>query len=230
MQPRLLGRQTVLRFKVDGDDGADGAWTFSENDDAVGNADGLRQIVGHQQGGEFLFPDDIDDVAGDVQTGLVIEGTERFIQQKKVRMSGQGADESRSLAHPSGEFMGMGVGKVGNLVLFHQGADVSDIFFGELAVDLQPQNNVFIYGPVFQQMVFLQHVSDGGMAVAGGVDQRARLHGNQSCRQVKKRGFAAAGRTDDGGKFAGKKVKADVRKGLRLTVLRVIGVGEMSDR
>ena len=59
--------------------------------------------------------------------------------------------------------MGMGVGKVGNLVLFHQGADVSDIFFGELAVDLQPQNNVFIYGPVFQQMVFLQHVSDGGM-------------------------------------------------------------------
>ena len=125
MKPCFLGRKTVFGLKVDGDDGADRAWTLSEDENTVGNADGFREVVGDQKRGNLLFPDDVYNVAGDVQPGLIVQSAERFIQQQKRRMTGEGADQSRPLAHASGKFVGMSVGKISDIVLFHKGTDIA---------------------------------------------------------------------------------------------------------
>ena len=139
----------MFRLKVDGDNGADRAWTFSENDDAVSYTDGFRQVVSDQKSRNFLFPDDIYDIAGYVQAGLVVKGAERFVKKKKGRVPCQGADERRPLAHAAGELMGMGVGEVGDVVLLHECADIGDIFFRELMLNFQSQDNVFVDCSIF---------------------------------------------------------------------------------
>lgn len=79
-------------------------------------------------------------------------------------------------------------------------------------------------------MVLLQHVADGRRAVAGRIGQRARLHRDEACDQIEESGFAASGRTDNGCKFTGVQVKADIVQCLCLAIFCVIGVGEISDR
>ena len=79
-------------------------------------------------------------------------------------------------------------------------------------------------------MVFLQHISHSRRAGAGRVENVAGLYGNKAGAQIQQCGFAAAGGTDNGRKFAGKKIEVDVCQSFGLAIFCVIGMGEISDR
>ena len=57
----------------------------------VGHTHRLRDVVGHQQGGLALLPDDAPDVRRHRKAGLVVQRGKRLIQQQDLRAQQQGA-------------------------------------------------------------------------------------------------------------------------------------------
>ncbi len=87
--------------QVDRNIAFDTSGTFAENENAVGKADSLREIVGYEDCCFFCGTYNIADIGGNGKPCLVIQGAERFIQQKDIRIKDKGAYQRGALLHSS---------------------------------------------------------------------------------------------------------------------------------
>ena len=76
-------RCAVGKFEINGDDTFDRRRPFSEDDNGICHTDRFRDVMRYEDCGLFLLFDDFAYVISDVQTSLVIEGGEWFIQQQQ---------------------------------------------------------------------------------------------------------------------------------------------------
>lgn len=116
--------------------------------------------MGDQQRGLPCLTDDISDVGGDGESGLEIQGAERFVQKKKVRVDCHGADQGGALAHAAGEFGRFFVLKAVKSVILQKFQDIVCIFLREAVGELQPQNDIPIDCAPLKEMISLQHIAD----------------------------------------------------------------------
>lgn len=56
--------------------------------------------MGYQYGSFFFLPDDLSNIVAYRKPGLIIQGGEGLVKEEKLRVKGQGADQSRSLRMP----------------------------------------------------------------------------------------------------------------------------------
>src|ERR1700727_2319717 len=79
--------------------GDDRARTVRKNNDAVGQADRLLDIMGDQKQRTSLFAHELGGVSLNQDLGLEIEGREGLVEQQHLWISGEGAGEGDALAH-----------------------------------------------------------------------------------------------------------------------------------
>ena len=194
----------MFQFKMNRHNGMDVSRPFPQYNDPVSAADGLGQIVGDENG-RFLLPaDDGGNVITDGKPCLVIQGRERFVQQKKLRFQHQGADECRPLAHAAGQFAGTGIAEGGQSILFQHGFCPGQSFFCTFSADFQSQDDIAVNGTPLEQVILLEHVAD---ALPLPEDRVAfqrdfpGFRGKKAADQVQQGGFAAAGGANNGDKF-----------------------------
>src|SRR4051794_13782236 len=75
--------------------------------DAVGQSEGLAEVVGHQHGGLGEAAFQLQELAVELQAGQGVEGAEGLVEQDQRRIGGEGAGEGDPLALASGELGGI---------------------------------------------------------------------------------------------------------------------------
>ena len=146
--PRLLDDHLVLRPPV------------HEEIDAVGEEDGLVDIMGNEQGGQT-------DLIHDLQIPLVhrafgqgIQGGEGLVQQGHILGEQVGSQQGGPLAHTAGELGGPQLFRPLQTKLGEQGGGLGPGLLLLHPPQQQGQSHVVLNGAVGQQQVLLQHVAD----------------------------------------------------------------------
>ena len=116
--------------------------------------------MGDQEGGLAGSSDDLADIIADGEPGLVVQGGEGFIEEKKLRLHEQGSDEGGPLAHAPGQLGRLGAGKLFQAILFEHGLCMPFCFRGEPAADLCAKQDISPDAPPLEEVVVLQHVAD----------------------------------------------------------------------
>ena len=107
----LGGAAVAGAVEADRDLGLDAAGVGAEHDDAVGEQDGLLDVVGDDQdrlGGELAARPQLEQLAAEVLGGEDVERAERLVHEQDVRLDDQRAGEAHALAHAAGELLGVG--------------------------------------------------------------------------------------------------------------------------
>ena len=88
------------------------AGVFAEHDDAVGEEDGLFDVVGDDEdglgGNGFLAPE-LKQFAAQVLGGEDVEGGEWLVHEEDFGLDDEGAGKADALLHAAGEFLGIGL-------------------------------------------------------------------------------------------------------------------------
>jgi hypothetical protein len=84
--------------------------SISHDSDAIGETEGLGQVMGHEDSGfaQRLF--DLQELTVKLQAGQGVQGSEGLIQEDDGRIGGQGTGEGDALALASGKLGGMAAG------------------------------------------------------------------------------------------------------------------------
>lgn len=94
---------TVTRPReFDGDLRLDGAGVGTEHDDAIGEEDGLLDVVGHDEdrlGGEIAARPQFQQFAAEILGGKYVQCAERLVHEQNVRFGDERPREADSLAH-----------------------------------------------------------------------------------------------------------------------------------
>ena len=93
--------------------------------------------MGDQKSGLAGSADDLADVVADGEPGLVVQGGEGLVEEQKLRLHEQGADEGGPLAHAPGQLGRPGAGELFQAVLFEHGFCMPLRLRGEPAADLR---------------------------------------------------------------------------------------------
>jgi hypothetical protein len=190
-----------------------------QHDHPFCHADRLADVVGDEDRGLALAPQNLRHLVGQCQPGLGIERRERLVEQHHVRLGGERAGKCDALAHAAGELARQVVEERAEAVAGQElsGALARGAHVG--ALDFGAQHGVVEDGAPLEQIILLQHVAD--LAARAGdrlaVDQHVasgRLQDAGDQRQ--QRALAAAALPDDGDELAGRNRKRDVaqRRGL----------------
>jgi hypothetical protein len=144
--------------------------------DAVRQAEGLVEVVGHQQGGlsEALFQ--VQELAVELQTGQGVQGSERLVQEDEGGIGGEGAGEGHALALAPGELAGIAIG-VGVRTEADQLQHLARPLPATVAVPAEEAGDeldVALHPPVGDQAAVLRHVADPA-AQDDGIEVRRRL-------------------------------------------------------
>ena len=81
----------------------DSGGTVTEYHHTVRETDGFGDVMGYQQRGLSLLADDPLDIRSDRKPRLVIQCGKGFIQQQKLGIRSQRADQCAALAHTAGK-------------------------------------------------------------------------------------------------------------------------------
>ena len=76
-----------------------------EDDDTLGDGEGVAGVVGDEHGGGTAF---LEDGAGFVANGVAqpgVQAAERFVEQQDAWVGGEGAGEGDALAFAAGKFV-----------------------------------------------------------------------------------------------------------------------------
>ena len=106
------GRLAIARVgEGDAEVGADVTGIAAEHDDAIGQQDGLFDVVRHDEDGargDGLLLPQLQQLAAQVLGGEHVERGERFVHEENFRLDHQGAGEADALPHAAGELFGKG--------------------------------------------------------------------------------------------------------------------------
>ncbi len=87
------------------------AWIAAQHDDAIGQQYSFFDVVGDDEdglGGDGLLLPELEQFAAQVFGGEDVERGEGLIHEEDFGLDNQGAGEADALAHPAGEFLGVG--------------------------------------------------------------------------------------------------------------------------
>ena len=151
--PKLGKLDPVLRL--------DAARTPAHDHDAVGHADGLADVMGHQDDGLVLGREDAGDLVGQREPRLVVERRERLVEQQEIGLRAERARERRALPHAAGKLVRQAVHEFAEAVapqqLFRRGGAPCAC---RKPSSSAPISDVVQHRPPFEQRVLLEHVAD----------------------------------------------------------------------
>ena len=149
-----------------------------------------------------------------------IQRAKGFVQEQEFGFDGESTGKGDALALAAGELVRIGFGEVGELHEFEQFFDFgADLFFGRafgLGQYGQTESDVVKHVHMAEKGVVLEHEADFAFAhMLGGYvlavkENLAAVGVFQSGDDAQERGFAAAGRAEQGNEFAGGDVEVDV--------------------
>ena len=160
----------------------------------------------------FLFAPDAQDLILHTHTGESIQCAERLVQQQDLRLVDQGANEGHTLCHTAGKLTGV-------IILELLQTDDIDhalhliLIALELALHFQREADVLLHSQPGEQGGLLEHhttVGRGTIYFLAIHSHSAEGGGDETCHQAENGGLTAAGRTDEGDKFAAFHGDADV--------------------
>src|ERR1700738_4820430 len=99
--------------KIDIDDFLDRPWTWSHDQDAIGELDRLFNVVGDKENGFLFALPDAYQIGAHFQASEKVERAERFIHVNDVGIRRERARDLHTLAHPAGKLVRIGVFKSG---------------------------------------------------------------------------------------------------------------------
>src|SRR5919106_463827 len=82
---------------------------LGQDDDLVGDVDGLLDRMGHEDHGLVLVAEQAQQVVLELAADLLVDRREGLVHQQDVGVHGEGPGESDALPHPAGELMGVGI-------------------------------------------------------------------------------------------------------------------------
>src|SRR5713226_7432954 len=197
----------------------------AEDDDAVGEDDGFFDIVSYDEDrprGNLVTEPELKKFAAKCFRGEDIEGRERFIHEEHFGFDNEGAGDTDTLFHSTGEFLGVGRLKTveAHGIEDAQGALVA--FNGRHAASFERGFDVFENGEPRKERETLKDDRDVGRFVtdrlavpvngAGGGRRKTSQH-------AKQRGFAAAGSAEERDDLA--RVNGEIGGGDNLDVTAV---------
>src|SRR5450631_2228593 len=97
------GSVGAMGWEVDGMLGLDQSGPARQNDDSLSHADGFADIVGHQDRGLALPPQNGRELFGQRKAGLRVQRREWLVEQDNVRLGRERARQGNALAHAAGE-------------------------------------------------------------------------------------------------------------------------------
>ena len=167
-----------------------------EHEDAVGEGDGLRNIVRDEERRFLLASEDVRNVRGDFEAGLIVERGEGLVEEQDVGLHDERSDERGALAHPARELGRIALQKARKPVFFGEFHRAGAAVGGVLFLHFEGKVQIFLDGAPREEFVALEHVADAPFA------RHLARGGLQNARRERKDGaLAAARRADHGGKF-----------------------------
>ena len=177
-------------------------------------------VVCHQNAGYAQVVMNIAQPSAQFFAHFGIQRAEGFVQKQEFRFDRKRAGEGDALALTAGELVRIVFGEVGELHEFEQFFDFgTDLFFGRafgLGQYGQTEGDVVKHVHVAEKGVVLEHEADFTLAYMLGGDvlpikeNLATVGVFQPGDDAQERGFAAAGRAEQGNEFAGGDVEVDV--------------------
>ncbi|QTK81406.1 Hypothetical protein AT6N2_L0492 [Agrobacterium tumefaciens] len=178
---------------------------FIDDNNAVCERNGLRDIVGDEDGCKFLLAPDAFQKKLHFDAGERIERTERLIQRQYLRMGDKGACQGHALLLAAGEDVGPFPCPVLQADLFKNGKRLllRRFAFGDAS---QPNGNIACDPLPRQQARLLKHHAGSAGCILRHGSGRRRVEARQNAQ---KRAFAAAALADDGQKLAFPHIEID---------------------
>ena len=210
-------RTAVARtLEFDGQFGQDAAGVAAQHDDAVGQQDRFFDVVGDQAdgpGGEFFAGPQGHQLVAQVFGGEDVEGGEGFVHQQQIGLEHQRPGEPDALAHPAGQFFGVGgfeTVEADQIDGLHR--TLTPFGWRDFAC-CQPEFNILLHGQPGHQGEVLEHhrgARVGGVEFGAVVARHAAGGGDQSGDDAQQRRFAASGATEQRDDLARTDVEVDV--------------------
>ena len=196
----------------------DPARPAAEHDDALGQGDRLRQIVGDEDHGLVPLRPDPQQLLLHQQLQLGVQRTEGLVHQQGAGLVGQQLRQGNPLAHAAGELAR------GRSVRTPTSPTASSIAAVRAwrslrrADPMQAQRHVHVllHREPRQHRILLRHIADPAIHPGHphAVMQDGAILDRQDTRDhVHQRGLAAAGRADEGDELAGLDVQIDMVQG-----------------
>ena len=175
------------------------------DDDAVGERDRLFQIVGDEQHRLAVGAPQIEQQIAHDLPRLRVERAERLVHQQDFRIADQHLREADALALAAREHVRIAVAERAQAHARKPGLRARARLARRRAGRLQPDGDVLQRGLPGKQRVGLEQIAglavERGKRAAEDIDAAGRRR-DQPGGDVEQRGFAAAGRPDDGDEFA----------------------------
>ncbi len=129
--------------------------------DAVGQAEGLVEIMGHQHGGLGEAALEVQELAVELEAGQGVESAEGLVEEDQGGIGGEGAGEGDALALASGELGGVSVPlRRGEADQLQHLARPLPATVAVPAEETGDELDVALHAPVRDQAAVLRHVAD----------------------------------------------------------------------
>ena len=179
----------------------DAAGPPRQDDDAVGERDGLGEVVGHEDDGLPPAGPELQELGLEAELGVGVERAERLVHQEDLGLDHERADQRHALAHAARQGRREGVLEP---LEPHQPDGLPDpplaLGAGDAPVD-EAELDVLGDGAPGEDRVLLEdvaHLARDARWSAAVQPDRARGRGDQARDHVEDGGLAAAGRAHEG--------------------------------
>ena len=191
-----------------------------QEDEFVGEREGLAGVVGHNDGGDAGFDQQGVEFGAQTVAQLYIESGERFVEEQKLRLAHEGAGEGHAVLWSAGEARGHAAGEAIEPEPVHGFANAR--LTGRTRQISQPAGNVPEHGEVGKERVILENEPDpallrGQKQASPGVqpglpvkDDAPRRRPEEPGKDAQKRAFPRSGLPEEHGDTAGFRRQADL--------------------
>ena len=191
--------------QIDGDDLGEASGTGGHHDHAVGEIDGLVDVVGDEHHRPSLAIPRIEQLILHLNAGQRVERAERLVHQQNGRVDRIGAGDGATLLHAAGEHLGQGVGEVGKTDEIDEALRGRAPLGRATAGDPQAELHVLSDGEPGKERVLLKDhaaLGTGSAHIAAVDDHFACGRRDQAGGDGERRRFAATRRPDQGDELA----------------------------
>src|ERR671915_2326942 len=187
-----------------------------QDDDLVGDVDGLLDRMGHEDHGLALIAEQPQQVVLELAADLLVDRREGLVHQQDVGVHPEGPREADALPHPAGELVGVGVleARQPHLVYIRPRGLLA-LLAGQPA-QLQAEGDVAQHRRPRHERQILEHERPvrPGPRDGDAVDlDPARRRVDQSGDDLQRRGLSAPARADDAGELALGHVEGEAAEG-----------------
>src|SRR5918992_4125083 len=187
-----------------------------QDDDLVGDVDGLLDRMGHEDHGLALVAEQPQEVVLELAADLLVHRRKGLVHQQDVGVHREGPGEADALPHPAGELVGVRVLKAREPHLVDIRARGLLALLARQPAQLQAEGHVAQHRRPRHEREILEHERPvrPGPGDGGAVDlDPARRRVDQSGDDLQRRGLSATAGADDAGELALGHVEAEAAQG-----------------